>query len=196
MLTAAGYQMGQNGVVLSPRQTDDLHARDRRDLDRLRPVIAEHRGRRQRIGINLVVTPKAWNTVISDVELGPLPGGTYVRATRHDAVHLLRLLHGMFERRARWQDGAQDWGRFCDPKATKLLAQFAAATTPAEQQRPPTSCRRSSPRWRPWSRCSPSPTGASSTRPALRASQREQPYATGQSRYPGAVLVLTTVKPV
>ena len=95
------------------------------------------------------------------------------------------------------QQASQNWGRFCDQKATTLLSRFAAATTHAKQVQLSDALQARFAALAPIVPINTSPDWGefNSTRFTGFPSARN-PYATGQSRYAGAVIVLTTVRPV
>jgi peptide/nickel transport system substrate-binding protein len=90
----------------------------------------------------------------------------------------------------------QNWGRYCDPTATKLLAQFAAASDPAQQKQIADELQTEFAKTAPVVPLFVQPDwGEFNTTRFTGFPSASNPYATGQTRYPGAVIVLTTVKP-
>jgi peptide/nickel transport system substrate-binding protein len=198
MLTAAGYKMGPNGIRLMPNGkpmsfTLETGSTSADYVQSSQNVAADIK----KIGINLTVTPKAWNTVISDVELGHFQiahmfeqlGTTpytfydfYMSCKNIEPIGKLAL---------------QNFGRFCDPKATKLLAQFASANTPSAQHQIADELQAEFAKVAPVIPLFTQPDwGEFNTARFTGWPSAANPYATGQTRYPGAVIVLTTVKPV
>lgn len=198
MLDAAGFKKGPNGIRVTPSgkpltftletggtSTDYVQSAENIATD----VKA--------IGVNLVVTPKAWNTVISDVELGHFQVAHMFGELGTTPYTFYNFFMSCSNVVPVGQNATQNWARFCDPKATKLLAQFAAATTDAAQHQVANELQAEFAATAPVIPLFTQPDwGEFNTTRFTGWPSAANPYATGQSRYAGAVLVLTTVKPV
>ena len=198
MLDAAGFKRGPNGIRVSPAGkpltfTLETGSTSSDYVQSSQNVAADVK----KIGINLVVTPKAWNTVISDVELGHFQVAHMFEQLGTTPYTFYDFYMSCDNVVKVGKTALQNWGRFCDPKATTLLGEVRRGQHPVGSAvRSPTSCRPSSPRSRRSSRCSPSRTGASSTPPGSPASPARPtrtPRARRATRAP--CIVLTTVRP-
>ncbi|HUZ24655.1 MAG TPA: ABC transporter substrate-binding protein [Streptosporangiaceae bacterium] len=198
MLTAAGYKMGSNGVRLTPSgkpmsYTLETGSTSSDYVQSAQNVAADVK----KIGINLMVTPKAWNTVISDVELGHFQIAHMFEQLGTTPFTFYDFYMGCSNIVPIGKLALQNFGRYCDPKATKLLAQFAAANTPSAQQQIADALQTEFARVAPVIPLFTQPDwGEFNTARFTGFPSASNPYATGQTRYPGAVIVLTTVKPV
>jgi peptide/nickel transport system substrate-binding protein len=198
MLTAAGYKMGSNGVRDTPSGkpmdfTIETGATST-DYVQLSEDIATQV---KPIGIHLTVEPKSWDAVGSDIQsghfqlvylfgsLGPTPYDFY-----NDFMSCNNVVPV-------GKEAAANFGRFCDQKATKLLAQFAAATTAPTEHKLADALEAEFAAQAPIIPQFTEPDlGEFNTTRFTGWPSASNPYATGQTRYPGSVLVLTTVKPV
>ena len=134
MLTAAGYKMGSNGVRVTPSgkpmsYTLETGGTSTDYVQSIQNISADVKA----IGINLIVTPKAWNTVTSDVQLGHFQMAHMYGELGTTPYTFFDFYMSCSNDVPIGKSALQDWGRVCDPTATKLLAQFAAVTTPAAQ---------------------------------------------------------------
>jgi peptide/nickel transport system substrate-binding protein len=198
MLTAAGYKMGPNGIRLMPNGkpmtfTLETGSTSADYVQSSQNVAADIK----KIGINLVVTPKAWNTVISDVELGHFQVAhmfEQLGTTPYTFYDFYMSCHNIVPI---GKTAVQNFGRFCDPVATKLLAQFSAANTQPAQQKIADELQAEFARVAPVIPLFTQPDwGEFNTARFTGWPSATNQYATGQTRYPGAVIVLTTVRPV
>jgi peptide/nickel transport system substrate-binding protein len=198
MLTAAGYKMGPNGVRLMPDgkpmsftiETGSTSA----DYVQSSQIVSADEAK---IGINLTVTPKGWSTVLSDVQLGSFQVALMSETLGTTPYSFYDFSMGCENVVPAGKTATENWGRFCDQKATSLLTQFAAASTQAAQTQiadqleamfaadAPVIPLFTQPDW-----------GEFDTARFTGFPSASNPYATGQTRYPGAVIVLTTIKPV
>jgi peptide/nickel transport system substrate-binding protein len=198
MLTAAGYKMGPNGVRLMPDGkpmsfTIETGSTSADYVQSSQIVTADE----AKIGIKLTVTPKGWSTVLSDVQLGSFQVSLMSESLGTTPYSFYDFSMGCENVVAVGKTATENWGRFCDQKATSLLTQFAAATAPAAQTKianqletifasdAPVIPLFTQPDW-----------GEFDTARFTGFPSASNPYATGQTRYPGAVIVLTTIKPV
>jgi peptide/nickel transport system substrate-binding protein len=198
MLTAAGYKMGPNGVRVTPAGksmsfTLETGSTSSDYVQSSQNVAADLK----KIGINVTVTPKSWNTVISDVQLGNFQIAhmfEQLGTTPYTFYDFYMSCHNVVPI---GKPAAQDFGRFCDPKATALLAQFAATNTQAGQQKIANELQAEFARVAPVIPLFTQPDwGEFDTARFTGWPSASNQYATGQTRYPGAVIVLTTVRPV
>jgi peptide/nickel transport system substrate-binding protein len=198
MLTAAGYKMGPNGVRLMPDGkpmdfTIETGSTSADYIQSSQDVAADEK----KIGIDLTVTPKAWSTVLSDVQLGHFQIAHMSETLGTTPYSFYDFSMGCENVVPVGKTATENWGRFCDKKATSLLTQFAATADPATQHQladeletefadqAPVIPLFTQPDW-----------GEFDTARFTGFPSASNPYATGQTRYPGAVIVLTTVKPV
>ena len=198
MLTAAGYKMGPNGVRLMPDGkpmsfTIETGSTSADYVQSSQIVTADE----AKIGIKLTVTPKGWSTVLSDVQLGSFQVALMSETLGTTPYSFYDFSMGCENVVPVGKTATENWGRFCDQKATSLLTQFAAATTQAAQTQiadqletifaadAPVIPLFTQPDW-----------GEFDTARFTGFPSASNPYATGQTRYPGAVIVLTTIKPV
>jgi peptide/nickel transport system substrate-binding protein len=197
MLTAAGYKMGPNGIRLMPNGkpmtfTLETGSTSSDYVQSSQNVAADIK----KIGINLVVTPKAWNTVISDVELGHFQVAHMFEQLGTTPYTFYNFYMSCKNVTPIGKEAAQDFGRFCDPVATRLLAQFAAANTQPAQQKIADQLQAEFAKVAPVIPLFTQPDwGEFNTARFTGWPSASDPYATGQTRYPGAVIVLTTVRP-
>lgn len=198
MLNAAGYKMGSNGIRTMPDGkpmtfTIETGGTSTDYVQSAQNISANVK----KIGINLVVSPKAWNNVISDVELGHFQTAHMFGELGTTPYTFYNFFMSCANVVPVGQNATQDWGRFCDKKATKLLSEFAAATTPARQRQLVDALQAEFAATAPVIPLFTQPDwGEFNTTRFTGWPSASNPYATGQSRYPGAVLVLTTVRPV
>jgi peptide/nickel transport system substrate-binding protein len=198
MLTAAGYKMGPNGVRLMPDGkpmsfTIETGSTSADYVQSSQIVTADE----AKIGVKLTVTPKGWSTVLSDVQLGSFQVALMSESLGTTPYSFYDFSMGCENVVPVGKTATENWGRFCDQKATSLLTQFAAATTQAAQTQiadqletifaadAPVIPLFTQPDW-----------GEFDTARFTGFPSASNPYATGQTRYPGAVIVLTTIKPV
>ncbi len=197
ILDAAGYKRGAGGIRTTPSGAKMQYTIETGSTSTDFVASAQNIARDLKaIGIDLTVTPKDWNAVISDVslghfqlahmygDLGPTPYDFYNFTMSCNTVVPVG------------KETNLNWGRYCDKRATKLLTAFAAATDPATQKSIADELQKvfvadapiiplfTAPDW-----------GEFNTTKFTDFPSESDPYATGQSRYPGAVIVLTTVKP-
>ena len=197
MLTAAGYKMGPNGIRLMPDGkpmtfTLETGSTSSDYVQSSQNVAADIK----KIGINLVVAPKAWNTVISDVELGHFQVAHMFEQLGTTPYTFYNFYMSCKNVTPVGKLAAQDFGRFCDPVATRLLAQFAAANTQPAQQKIADELQAEFAKVTPVIPLFTQPDwGEFNTARFTGWPSASDPYATGQTRYPGAVIVLTTVRP-
>jgi peptide/nickel transport system substrate-binding protein len=198
MLTAAGYKMGPNGIRLMPNGkpmtfTLETGSTSSDYVQSSQNVAADIK----KIGINLVVTPKAWNTVISDVELGHFQVAHMFEQLGTTPYTFYDFYMSCKNITPIGKVAVQNFGRFCDPTATRLLAQFAAANTQPAQQKIADELQAEFAKVAPVIPLFTQPDwGEFNTARFTGWPSASDPYATGQTRYPGAVIVLTTVRPV
>jgi peptide/nickel transport system substrate-binding protein len=197
MLTAAGYKMGPGGVRTTPSGAKMQYTIETGSTSTDFVASAQNIARDlQAIGIDLTVTPKDWNAVISDVslghfqlahmygDLGPTPYDFYNFTMSCNTVVPVG------------KETPLNWGRYCDKHATKLLAEFAAATDPATQKTIADELQKAFVTDAPVIPLYTAPDwGEFNSTKFTGFPAASDPYATGQSRYPGAVLILTTVRP-
>ena len=198
MLTAAGYKMGPNGVRLMPdgkpmNFTIETGSTSADYIQSSQDVAADEK----KIGIDLTVTPKGWSTVLSDVQLGHFEVAHMSETLGTTPYSFYDFSMGCENVVPVGKTATENWGRFCDKKATSLLTQFAATADPTTQQQiadkleaefasqAPVIPLFTQPDW-----------GEFDTARFTGFPSASNPYATGQTRYPGAVIVLTTIKPV
>lgn len=197
MLTAAGYKRSGNGIRTTPAGKPMKYTIETGSTSTDFVASAQNIARDlSAIGVSLTVVPKDWNAVISDVSLGHFQMAHMygdLGPTPYDFYNFFMSCKTVVPV---GKETAENWGRYCDPTATKLLAKFAAATDPAVQKSISDELQKefikvapviplyTAPDWGEFNmtRFTGFPSAAN-------------PYATGQSRYPGAVIVLTTVKP-
>jgi peptide/nickel transport system substrate-binding protein len=197
MLTAAGYKMGPDGIRLMPDGkpmtfTLETGSTSSDYVQSSQNVAADIK----KIGINLVVTPKAWNTVISDVELGHFQVAHMFEQLGTTPYTFYDFYMSCKNITPVGKVAVQNFGRFCDPAATKLLAQFAAANTQPAQQKIADELQAEFAKVAPVIPLFTQPDwGEFNTARFTGWPSASDPYATGQTRYPGAVIVLTTVRP-
>ena len=188
MLDAAGFKRGPNGIRVSPSgqqlsftlETGLTSADYVQSSQNVAADVAK-------IGIKLTVTPKAWNTVISDVELGSFQIAhmfEQVATTPYTFFNFYMSCNNIVPiGKVALQTGAATATRrraSCSPSSRR------PATLPSRSRSPPTSRPSSRPRRRSC-RCSSSRTGASSTRPgspAFRARATRMPRARHVTRAP------------
>jgi peptide/nickel transport system substrate-binding protein len=198
MLTAAGYKMGPSGVRLMPGGkpmsfTLETGSTSSDYVQSSQNVAADIK----KIGINLTVTPKAWNTVISDVELGHFQIAHMFEQLGTTPYTFYDFYMSCKNVTPIGKLALQNFGRFCDPKATKLLSQFAAANSQSAQQKIADELQAEFAKVAPVIPLFTQPDwGEFNTARFTGWPSAADQYATGQTRYPGAVIVLTTVKPV
>jgi peptide/nickel transport system substrate-binding protein len=197
MLTKAGFKMGPNGVRLTPSgqpmeytlETGSTSADYVQSSQNVAADVAK-------IGIKITVTPKAWNTVISDVELGHFQIAhmfEQIGTTPYTFYNFYTSCNNIVKI---GQVATQNWGRYCDPVMTKLLNQFAAATDPKQQQQIADEMQTEFAKTAPVVPLFTQPDwGEFDTARFTGFPSPSDPYATGQTRYTGAVIVLTTIKP-
>jgi peptide/nickel transport system substrate-binding protein len=197
MLTQAGFKMGPNGIRLMPDGkpmtfTLETGSTSSDYVQSSQNVAADIK----KIGINLVVTPKAWNTVISDVELGHFQVAHMFEQLGTTPYTFYDFYMSCDNITPVGKTALQNYGRFCDQKATKLLAQFAAANTQSAQQSIADKLQAEFARVAPVIPLFTQPDwGEFDTARFTGFPSASDPYATGQTRYPGAVIVLTTIRP-
>jgi len=197
MLDAAGFKKGPNGIRVSPSGkpltfTLETGSTSADYVQSSQNVAADVK----KIGINLVVTPKAWNTVISDVELGHFQVAHMFEQLGTTPYTFYDFYMNCDNVVKVGKMALQNWGRFCDPKATKLLAKFAAANTQPAQQAIADQLQAEFAKVAPVVPLFTQPDwGEFNTARFTGFPSASDPYATGQTRYPGAVLVLTTIRP-
>ncbi len=197
MLDAAGFKRGPNGIRVSPAGkpltfTLETGSTSSDYVQSSQNVAADVK----KIGINLVVTPKAWNTVISDVELGHFQVAHMFEQLGTTPYTFYDFYMSCDNVVKVGKTALQNWGRFCDPKATKLLARFAAANTQSAQQSIANQLQAEFAKVAPVVPLFTQPDwGEFNTARFTGFPSASDPYATGQTRYPGAVLVLTTIRP-
>jgi peptide/nickel transport system substrate-binding protein len=198
MLDAAGYKRGPNGIRVTPSGQPMSYTIETGSTSTDYVQSAENAAADvSKIGIKLTVVPKAWNTVISDVELGHFQIAHMFEQLGTTPYTFYDFYMGCGNVVPIGKLATQDWGRFCDPAATKLLAAFAAASAPAAQRQAADELQAEFARVAPVIPLFTQPDwGEFNTTQFAGFPNASNPYATGQSRYPGAVLVLTTVKPV
>jgi peptide/nickel transport system substrate-binding protein len=198
MLNAAGFKKGPNGIRLMPDGkpmsfTLETGGTSTDYVQSAQNIAANVK----KIGIDMVVTPKAWNNVISDVQLGHFQAAHMFGVLGTTPYTFYDFFMGCDNVVPVGQNATQNWARFCDKKATRLLADFAAATTPAAQHRIADGLQAEFAATAPAIPLFTQPDwGEFNTTRFTGWPSAADPYATGQSRYPGAVLVLTTVRPV
>ena len=197
MLDAAGYKRGSNGIRKTPAGVPMKYTIETGSTSTDFVASAQNIARNlAAIGVTLTVVPKDWNAVISDVslghfqlahmfgDLGPTPYDFYNFTMSCKTVVPVG------------KDTTENWGRYCDPAATKLLTQFAAATDPAAQKSISDELQKAFIKDAPVIPLYTAPDwGEFNTTRFTGFPSAANPYATGQSRYPGAVIVLTTVRP-
>lgn len=197
MLDAAGYKMGAGGVRTTPAGAKMQYTIETGSTSTDFVASAQNIARDvAAIGIDLTVVPKDWNAVISDVDLGHFQLAHMfgdLGPTPYDFYNFTMSCATVVPV---GQEATENWGRFCDKHATQLLAQFAAATDPAVQKSIADQLQQvfvadapviplfTAPDW-----------GEFNTTRFTSFPSAADPYATGQSRYPGAVIILTSVKP-
>jgi peptide/nickel transport system substrate-binding protein len=198
MLTAAGYKMGPNGVRLMPNGkpmsfTIETGSTSADYIQSSQDVAADEK----KIGIDLTVTPKGWSTVLSDVQLGHFEIAHMSETLGTTPYSFYDFSMGCENVVPVGKTATENWGRFCDKKATSLLTQFAGTADPTTQHQiadeletefasqAPVIPLFTQPDW-----------GEFDTARFTGFPSASNPYATGQTRYTGAVIVLTTVKPV
>jgi peptide/nickel transport system substrate-binding protein len=197
MLDAAGFKRGANGIRVSPSGkpltfTLETGSTSSDYVQSSQNVAADVK----KIGINLVVTPKAWNTVISDVELGHFQVAHMFEQLGTTPYTFYDFYMSCDNVVKVGKTALQNWGRFCDPTATKLLAKFAAANTQPAQQSIANQLQAEFAKVAPVVPLFTQPDwGEFNTARFTGFPSASDPYATGQTRYPGAVLVLTTIRP-
>jgi peptide/nickel transport system substrate-binding protein len=198
MLDAAGYKRGSDGIRVSPSGqkmefTLETGVTSSDYVQSAENVAADVKA----IGIDLVVTPKSWSTVISDVNLGHFQVAHMYGLVAPTPYNFFDFYMACANVVPVGQTATENWGRFCDPKADKLLARMATATTTQAQHAvadqlealfaadAPAVPLFTQPDW-----------GEFNTTRFTGFPTASNPYATGQSRYPGAFLIETTIKPV
>jgi peptide/nickel transport system substrate-binding protein len=197
MLDAAGFKRGANGIRVSPSGkpltfTLETGSTSSDYVQSSQNVAADVK----KIGINLVVTPKAWNTVISDVELGHFQVAHMFEQLGTTPYTFYDFYMSCDNVVKVGKTALQNYGRFCDPTATKLLAKFAAANTQPAQQSIANQLQAEFAKVAPVVPLFTQPDwGEFNTARFTGFPSASDPYATGQTRYPGAVLVLTTIRP-
>jgi peptide/nickel transport system substrate-binding protein len=197
LLDAAGFKRGPNGIRVSPSgqqlsftlETGSTSADYVQSSQNVAADVAK-------IGIKLTVTPKAWNTVISDVELGSFQIAHMFEQVATTPYTFFNFYMSCNNIVPIGKVALQNWGRYCDPKATQLLAEFAAASDPAQQKQIAGQLQAEFAATAPVVPLFVQPDwGEFNTTRFTGFPSASNPYATGQTRYPGAVIVLTTVKP-
>ena len=197
MLDAAGFKRGPNGIRQTPSgqplsftlETGSTSADYVQSSQNVAADVAQ-------IGIKITVTPKAWNTVISDVQLGHFQIAHMFEQVATTPYTFFNFYMSCNNIVPIGTTALQNWGRFCDPKATQLLAQFAAASDPAQQQQIADQLQAEFAATAPVVPLFVQPDwGEFNTTRFTGFPSASNPYATGQTRYPGAVIVLTTVRP-
>jgi peptide/nickel transport system substrate-binding protein len=197
MLDAAGFKRGPDGIRRTPSgqplsftlETGSTSADYVQSSQNVAADVAQ-------IGIKITVTPKAWNTVISDVELGHFQIAHMFEQVATTPYTFFNFYMSCGNIVPIGTAALQNWGRYCDPKATKLLAEFAAASDPAQQQQIADQLQTEFAATAPVVPLFVQPDwGEFNTTRFTGFPSASNPYATGQTRYPGAVIVLTTVRP-
>lgn len=197
MLDAAGYKRGPDGTRMTPAGAKMSYTVETGSTSTDFVASAQNVARDVKaIGINLTVVPKDWNTVISDVSLGQydiahmfgIAGATpydfYYSMMSCDAVQPVGKM------------ATANYARYCDRKATATLDRFAAATDVDAQHAIGVELQQAFVADAPMVPLFTAPDwGEFNTTRFTGFPSQANPYATGQSRYPGAVIVLTTVKP-
>jgi peptide/nickel transport system substrate-binding protein len=197
MLDSAGYKRGSGGVRTTPSGAKMAYTLETGSTSTDFVASAQNIARGLKaIGVKLTVTPKDWNAVISDVSLGhfqlahmygdagPTPYDFYNFTMSCDTVVPVG------------KDTTLNWDRYCDKHATQLLSRFAAATDPSTQKSLANQLQQAFASDAPIIPLFTAPDwGEFNTTRFTGFPSAKNPYATGQSRYPGAVIVLTTVKP-
>jgi peptide/nickel transport system substrate-binding protein len=198
MLQAAGYKRGSDGVRVTPSgakmaYTVETGVTSTDFVASAQNIAADLKA----IGIDLTVVPKSWNAVISDVELGHFQLAHMYGDLGPTPYNFYDFFMSCKTVVPVGQEALQNWGRFCDKKATNLLAQLAATSDATKQTAitnqletvfaadAPMIPLFTAPDW-----------GEFNTTRFTGFPSAKDPYATGQSRYAGAFLIETTVKPV